>query len=225
MASRFSLPIARNNAILFVDMTYHFDNALRRALLENIDSFMDRRGSEDGLRHAAVSIVVVGDGDEAAFLLTKRSPRLNAHSGQFALPGGRVDEGETALEAALREMREEINVSLTSDHLVGTLDDYPTRSGYRITPFVFWAGKDIKPEANPGEVAIIYKVPFRELAHPEAPEFASIPESDRPLIRLNIVNTQVHAPTAAVIYQFREVGIFGRDTRVEHLEQPVWAWS
>ena len=79
-------------------------------------------------------------------------------------------------------MREEINVSLTSDHLVGTLDDYPTRSGYRITPFVFWAGKDIKPEANPGEVAIIYKVPFRELAHPEAPEFASIPESDRPLI-------------------------------------------
>ncbi|MED5356808.1 MAG: CoA pyrophosphatase [Pseudomonadota bacterium] len=206
-------------------MAYHFDNALRRALLENIDSFKDRRGSEDGLRHAAVSIVVVGDGDEAAFLLTKRSPRLNAHSGQFALPGGRVDEGETALEAALREMREEINVSLTSDHLVGTLDDYPTRSGYRITPFVFWAGEEIKPEANPGEVAIIYKVPFRELAHPEAPEFASIPESDRPLIRLNIVNTQVHAPTAAVIYQFREVGIFGRDTRVEHLEQPVWAWS
>ncbi|MED5573371.1 MAG: CoA pyrophosphatase [Pseudomonadota bacterium] len=206
-------------------MAYHFDNALRRALLENIDGFKDRRGSEDGLRHAAVSIVVVGDGDEAAFLLTKRSPRLNAHAGQFALPGGRVDEGETALEAALREMREEINVSLTSDHLVGTLDDYPTRSGYRITPFVFWAGEEIKPEANPGEVAIIYKVPFRELAHPEAPEFASIPESDRPLIRLNIVNTQVHAPTAAVIYQFREVGIFGRDTRVEHLEQPVWAWS
>ncbi|MBG04850.1 MAG: coenzyme A pyrophosphatase [Rhodospirillaceae bacterium] len=206
-------------------MTYPFDNALRRALLENIDGFKDRRGSEDGLRHAAVSIVVVGDGDEAAFLLTKRSPRLNAHSGQFALPGGRVDEGETALEAALREMREEINVSLTSDHLVGMLDDYPTRSGYRITPFVFWAGEEIKPEANPREVAIIYKVPFRELAHPETPEFASIPESDRPLIRLNIVNTQVHAPTAAVIYQFREVGIFGRDTRVEHLEQPVWAWS
>ena len=144
---------------------------------------------------------------------------------QVALPGGRVDEGETALEAALREMREEINVNLTSDHLMGTLDDYPTRSGYRITPFVFWADKEIKPKANPSEVAIIYKVPFRELAHPEAPEFASIPESDRPLIRLNIVNTQVHAPTAAVVYQFREVGIFGRNTRVEHLEQPVWAWS
>lgn len=205
-------------------MTYPFDDALREALLNNIDGFDDRRGEPGDLRHAAVSIVVIADGDEAAFLLTKRSPRLNAHSGQFALPGGRVDAGETALEAALREMREEINVSLTADHLVGTLDDYPTRSGYRITPFVFWAGEEIRPEANPGEVAIIYKVPFRELAHPETPEFASIPESDRPLIRLNIVNTQVHAPTAAVIYQFREVGIFGRDTRVEHLEQPVWAW-
>ena len=224
MASRFSLPIAANHAIFFADMTYPFDNALRRALLENIDGFKDRRGSEDGLRHAAVSIVVVGDGDEAAFLLTKRSPRLNAHSGQFALPGGRVDEGETALEAALREMREEINVSLTSDHLVGTLDDYPTRSGYRITPFVFGRERD-QTRGQSGRGRDNFKVPFRELAHPETPEFASIPESDRPLIRLNIVNTQVHAPTAAVIYQFREVGIFGRDTRVEHLEQPVWAWS
>ena len=206
-------------------MTYSFDDALRRALLNNIDGFEDRRGANQGLRHAAVSIVVVDAEGEAAFILTKRSPRLNAHSGQFALPGGRVDEGETALEAALREMREEINVNLTSDHLMGTLDDYPTRSGYRITPFVFWADKEIKPKANPSEVAIIYNVPFRELAHPEAPEFASIPESDRPLIRLNIVNTQVHAPTAAIVYQFREVGIFGRNTRVEHLEQPVWAWS
>ena len=109
--------------------------------------------------------------------------------------------------------------------MLGTLDDYPTRSGYRITPFVFWAGEDIEPVANPSEVASVHKVLFHDLAHPETPEFASIPESDRPLIRLNLVNTQVHAPTAAVVYQFREVGIFGRDTRVEHLEQPVWAWS
>ena len=86
-------------------------------------------------------------------------------------------------------------------------------------------GEDIEPVANPSEVASVHKVLFHDLAHPETPEFASIPESDRPLIRLNLVNTQVHAPTAAVVYQFREVGIFGRDTRVEHLEQPVWAWS
>ena len=205
-------------------MTYPFDDALRARIQSHIHRFDDRRGPEDDLRHAAVSVIVIGHGDEAAFLITKRSPRLNAHSGQWALPGGRVDAGETALEAALREMDEEINVRLSPDHLLGTLDDYPTRSGYRITPFVFWAGEEIEPVPNPSEVASIHRVLLRDLAHPETPEFASIPESERPLIRLNIVNTQVHAPTAAVLYQFREVAIYGRDTRVEHLEQPVWAW-
>jgi 8-oxo-dGTP pyrophosphatase MutT (NUDIX family) len=211
--------------MLVGSMTYPFDDTLRQHIRNHIHEFNDRRSPEDGLKHAAVSVVVIGHSGEAAFILTKRSPRLNAHSGQFALPGGRVDAGETALDAALREMREEINVSLSADHLLGTLDDYPTRSGYRITPFVFWVSEDIEPVPNPGEVATIYKVLLRDLAHPETPEFADIPESNRPLIRLNIVNTQVHAPTAAVIYQFREVAIFGRNTRVEHLEQPVWAWS
>ena len=70
----------------------------------------------------------------------------------------------------------------------------------------------------------VHVVPLERLARPETPEFASIPESDRPLIRLNIARAKVHATTAAVIYQFREVCLFGRDTRVEHLEQPVFAW-
>lgn len=205
-------------------MTYPFDTALRSRIQSHIHQFDDRRAPEGDLKHAAVSVIVIGHGAEAAFLITKRSPRLNAHSGQWALPGGRVDTGETPLQAALREMQEEINVDLTADHLLGTLDDYPTRSGYRITPYVFWAGDEITPEPNPSEVASIHRVLLKDLAHAETPEFATIPESERPLIRLNIVNTQVHAPTAAVLYQFREVAIFGRDTRVEHLEQPVWAW-
>ncbi|MCE5290313.1 MAG: CoA pyrophosphatase, partial [Nocardiaceae bacterium] len=56
------------------------------------------------------------------------------------------------------------------------------------------------------------------------PRFISIAESDRPVIQLPIANSLVHAPTAAVIYQFAEVVLAGRDTRVHDLEQPVFAW-
>jgi hypothetical protein len=73
-------------------------------------------------------------------------------------------------------------------------------------------------------VARIYRVPLTELARPGSPEFIAIPESERPVIRYPILGTLVHAPTAAVLYQFIEVALLGRETRVAHLEQPVWAW-
>jgi hypothetical protein len=67
-------------------------------------------------------------------------------------------------------------------------------------------------------------VPLTEFARPGSPQFIAIPESERPVIRYPILGTLVHAPTAAVLYQFIEVALFGRETRVAHLEQPVWAW-
>ncbi len=205
-------------------MPYVYDEALRRQIHANVTAFPDRRVEDDGLTHAAVALTVVDSRHGAAFLLTRRTSTLAAHSGQFALPGGRVDPGETAVEAALREQHEEMGVRLDEDKVIGLLDDYPTRSGYRITPVVMWAGGKVKVEVEPDEVARVHFVTLDRLARPETPEFDTIPESDRPLIRLNIANAKVHAPTAAVIYQFREVAIFGRDTRVDHLEQPVFAW-
>ena len=83
---------------------------------------------------------------------------------------------------------------------------------------------------NSGEIKImntvarVHYVTLERLARDDTPEFASIPESDRPVIRLKIAGAKVHAPTAAVVYQFREVALFGRATRVDHLEQPVFAW-
>lgn len=162
----------------------------------------------------------------AAVLLTRRAPRLRTHARQWALPGGRVDRGETPLEAALREVTEEIRLSLGPDDLVGRLDDYPTRSGFVISPFVFWAGPGHDPDPDPAEVASLHRIALRELTRPDSPRFVDIPESDRPVIQLRVGNDLIHAPTGAVLHQFRRVAVEGATgERVDHYEQPVFAWS
>ncbi|MDP6388883.1 MAG: CoA pyrophosphatase [Alphaproteobacteria bacterium] len=205
-------------------MPFTFDHALRQRLHANVRDFPDRRIESGDLIHAAVAVTVVDGRHGASFLLTRRAQGMNDHSGQFALPGGRVEPGETAVEGALRELDEELGVGLGEDAVLGLLDDYPTRSGYRITPVVLWGGEDVAVEADPREVARVHYVTLERLARDDTPEFTSIPESDRPLISLRIAGAKVHAPTAAVVYQFREVALFGRETRVDHLEQPVFAW-
>jgi len=211
--------------------SFRYDDALRRAITDHLGRFdLRRRADTGGLKRAAVAVVVV-EGDapsgagmhEAAFLLTKRTPRLRAHGGQWALPGGRVDAGETIEQTALRELHEELGVLASTDDILGTLDDYPTRSGYLIAPVVVWSpGVTVTP--NPAEVAAAYRIECGELFRDGSPEIVAIEESDRPIIRLPLPVANVNAPTAAVLYQFREVALAGRDTRVDHFEQPVFAW-
>jgi 8-oxo-dGTP pyrophosphatase MutT (NUDIX family) len=139
------------------------------------------------------------------------------------LPGGRFDDGEDAEQAALRELHEELGLSLPRDVVLGRLDDYSTRSGYRITPVVLWAGAvvdDMQP--NPDEVASVHIA--HAVDYDVDPMFASIPESPDPIIRVPMLGAWIHAPTAAVVYQFRELALHGRTTRVAHFEQPVFAW-
>jgi 8-oxo-dGTP pyrophosphatase MutT (NUDIX family) len=155
--------------------------------------------------------------------LTRRAQGLRGHSGQWALPGGRCDAGETASEAALRELHEEVGLTLASDAVLGPLDDYPTRSGYLITPVVVWAGLRPALRLNPEEVAFVERVSLDEIAREDAVAFTTIPQSPRRLVHMNINRTTVHAPTAALLYQFREL-LAGRTTRVADLEQPVFAW-
>ena len=164
------------------------------------------------------------DEGRPCLLLTKRVAKLRAHSGQWALPGGRTDAGETAEVAALRELAEEVGLRRDASAILGALDDYPTRSGFVITPIVVWGGTDVVLHPNPDEVASVHRVPLTELDKPDVPRLISIPESDRPVIQLPLLGTLIHAPTAAVVYQAREVVVHGRDTRVSHFEQPVWAW-
>jgi 8-oxo-dGTP pyrophosphatase MutT (NUDIX family) len=194
--------------------------------LQRLCSSFDRIAMDEvvpSLKHAAVALTVVERSGEPAFLLTRRTSRLSAHGGQFALPGGRCDEGETAIEAALRELDEEMGLRCEAHDVLGLLDDYPTRSGYLITPVVVWGGHDPVLTPNPKEVARVHYVKLADIAPSEVVEFFTIPESDRTLIRIHMAGNQVHAPTAALVFQFREL-VAGRTTRVADLEQPVFAW-
>src|SRR6516164_6019107 len=179
-----------------------------------------------GLKRAAVSVTLVESDDrsgETAFVLTRRGRDLRAHKGQYALPGGRCEEGETADAAALRELEEELGLRLSAADVLGMLDDYPTRSGYLITPVVIWAEPTQPLRPNPEEVTSVHRIPLADIARENAIDFITIPESERRVIRIRMNGFLVHAPTAAVVYQLHEV-LAGRHTRVSELEQPVFAW-
>lgn len=194
----------------------------RADVLAALDGF-DRIGADrPDLKSAAVAVTLVEDPDGVAFLLTRRAPTMRRHAGQWALPGGRSDPGETAGQAARRELGEELGLHLGADAELGLLDDYPTRSGYVITPVVLWAGAGTDLVPNPAEVGEVHRVPLALID--VEPRFLTIPESDAPVIQLPLFDRFVHAPTGAVLHQFREVVLHRRATRVAHLEQPVFAW-
>jgi 8-oxo-dGTP pyrophosphatase MutT (NUDIX family) len=203
-----------------------FDDSFRARVTSHLVGFTRRSHPPAERRPAAVAVVLLPDDEgRACFLLTRRADRLRAHARQWALPGGRLDPGESAPAAALRELQEEVGLTLGPDSVLGELDDYPTRSGFVITPVVVWCGSAAQLTPNPEEVKRVYHVPLDDLERPEVPILVSIPVSERPVIQLPILETLIHAPTAAVIYQVREVVVHGRATRVDHFEQPVWAWK
>ena len=204
-----------------------------------VDSDADLHG-HDPVDPATIDMSVVPDVDGeldgtvngvsggAAFLLCRRASRMNTHAGQWALPGGRLDAGETVVAAALRELDEEVGLQLSIDQVLGVLDDYRTRSGYVITPVVIWGGGDVELTPNPAEVAHVYRIGLHELCRPDSPRFVTIPESDRPVVQVPIGRDLIHAPTAAAMVQLRWVAIEGRTgdaSRVAHFEQPVFAWK
>ena len=203
-----------------------FAEELRARARTHLAGFPRRAHPSGGRRPAAVALVLLPDDEgRACFVLTRRADRLRAHARQWALPGGRIDPGETAEGAALRELSEEVGLTLDASAVLGVLDDYPTRSGFVITPVVVWGEGAGTLTPNPDEVKHVYQVPLDDLERPEVPILVTIPESDRPVIQLPILSALIHAPTAAVIYQMREVVVHGRPTRVDHFEQPVWAWK
>lgn len=215
---------------------------VEREVLSTRLSAFERRSTKAWGQPTAVAVVIVERCDargvtEQGIWLLRRPMSMRRHAAQFALPGGRLDPGEDEVTAALRELNEEMGIALPADAALGMLDSYPTRSGYAITPVVCWAGPVADPTPNPDEVSAWFFIPLDDLL--VTPRFITIPESPRPVIQLPIPGlrrdpddhspsgqtTLVHAPTAAVLYQFSEVALRGRDTRVDAYEQPVFAWS
>jgi 8-oxo-dGTP pyrophosphatase MutT (NUDIX family) len=208
-------------------MARSFDDTTRRNIAELCAAFTRAPAVEamSPLKRAAVAIALTEAeaSGGTAFLLTRRAATLRSHAAQWALPGGRCDQGETQAQAALRELHEELGVGLGEADVLGLLDDYPTRSGYLITPVVVWVGTGADVIPNPAEVASVHRVALDDIERNDVFSFTTIPESTRRVIRFRHAGQHIHAPTAALIYQFAEV-LAGRDTRVAELEQPVFAW-
>ena len=196
----------------------------REAIAGNIAAFARVAAPADGLKPASVAVCVVQADDVLSLLITRRAATLRNHAGQWALPGGRRDPGETVEDAARRELREETGVSVGPEAVLGLLDDYVTRSGYVMSPVVVWGGPVSLGMTGPAaEVAQIHVIPLADFDVP--PRLLRIPESDHPVIQLPLLGRWLHAPTAAIVYQFCQVGLHGQATRVAHFEQPVFAWK
>ena len=228
------------NAIMHPTPQLTCTKRLREHIACNLAAFAVHKETPQGRQRAAVALTVVDlafgpdlPGMEichewsadAAIVLTKRAFGLANHAGQWALPGGRLDAGESAEEAALRELAEEVGLPLEANGILGRLDDFVTRSGFVVTPIVVWGGANMQLRPDPAEVSSVHRIPIAELLRPDAPILDDIPESPNPLLLMPVGESWIAAPTAALLYQFREVAILGRSTRVGHFEQPRFAWK
>lgn len=216
------------------------DDALQALLRQRLGDWPLNAMEVAGRPHAAVAVAVTDAGhgaelpgmavhgtwtDHPALILTRRAGGLRKHAGQWALPGGRLDEGESPEQAALRELSEEVNLQLPASAVLGRLDDFSTRSGFVITPVVVWAGPARELRANPDEVQSIHRIPLAEFMRPDAPLLDVVDSSEHPVLRMPVGRQWIAAPTGAIVYQFCEAAIRGRATRVAHYEQPRFAWK
>ncbi len=216
------------------------DQKLLQDVRYRLNRFQPAVHQRAGMRQAAVAVTIVDVLDDtgvyglqprenqkqdAALILTRRASGLKAHSGQWAFPGGKMEKGETPEQTALRELEEEVGLSLDPDHILGRLDDFSTRSGYTIKPVVVWGGKGKRLTLNPEEVESIHRIPIEEFLREDAPILHQTGISENPMLLMPVGDSWIAAPTAAIIYQFREVAILGNSTRVAHFDQPVFAWK
>ncbi|QXJ27014.1 CoA pyrophosphatase [Actinomadura graeca] len=175
-----------------------------------------------GLRRAGVVLCAVEHAGVPSVILIRRAYQ-GRNAGQWGLPGGRLEAGETPEAAALRELREEIGLAAGPADVLGRLDDFPATSGFVITPIVVALEHPGVPLPSPDEVHSVHHVSLRTLADDDTPRW--VPQAaGRSLLQMRLgPGWSVHAPTGAMLWQFREVVLLGRpDARVADFVQPDW---
>jgi 8-oxo-dGTP pyrophosphatase MutT (NUDIX family) len=209
--------------------SYIFNPNLRSRLRDHLEGHAPLHAAPSDLRDAAVAVVIAHDNktDQASVLMTLRPKKLNRHGGQYALPGGRLEDGENEVDAALRELQEELGLCLGQDDVLGRLDHFPTRSGFRISPIVMWAPDELDLRPDPSEVAQVFQIPLSELDSPDIPRLLPNDNGEHPVLSAYFptLGHHMYAPTAAILFQFREVALCGRSTPAAHFDQPTFAWK
>ena len=194
----------------------------RDRIAANLAAFSRRALETAGRRRAAVAILLSPREGELTYVLTRRALTLRRNAGNYALPGGNLEPGEDAVAAALRETAEELGVLLAADAVLGQQDDFLTLGGHVVTPVVLWSAEPVTLRPDPVEVGEAWLEPLAGLDHPDAPMREPKPGGGEPILRMFAQGNWINPPTAAWLYQFREVGLHGRATRVAMVGQPEW---
>ena len=195
---------------------------LRTRMAANLAAFDRREIAADGRRLAAVAIVVSPYRKRPTYLLTRRALTLRRNAGNYALPGGNFEAGEDAVAAAARELSEELGVRLPRNAALGLLDDFQTLGGHRVTPVVFWSDVVLALTPDPIEVHAAWRSALADLDHPQAPRRLPREGGGDPILQMYARGNWINAPTAAWLWQFREVAMHGRAVRLDAVGQPEW---
>jgi 8-oxo-dGTP pyrophosphatase MutT (NUDIX family) len=165
-----------------------------------IELLEDAMAPPDDL-HAAAVLIAVTDRAEPGVLLTHRPETMRKHAGQAAFPGGRLDPGEDAVTAALREAHEELGIHPRDVRVIGTSDPFRTRTGYDVTPVLAVIPPDLPLVANPAEVASWFEPPLAYLLDPanRVPRTVEWEGSDRTYLEIIWQGHRIWGITAAII--------------------------